>query len=74
MKRITVLVLTLWSLSVFGQTGIEKDTEITYGRKDGMALTMVVQPPKVASNGKAIIWVVSAGWTSDYTYIHLFKA
>lgn len=48
-------------------------TEITYGRKDGMALTMVVQPPEVAGNGKGVIWIVSAGWTSDYNWISMFR-
>jgi acetyl esterase/lipase len=61
------------SLSLNGQTGLDKATEITYGRKDGMALTMVVQPPAAASNGKAVIWVVSAGWTSDFNYVNLFR-
>jgi len=73
MKRIALIFLTLWPISLFGQTGLDQATEVTYGRKDGMALTMVVQPPAAASNGKAVIWVVSAGWTSDFNYVHLFK-
>ena len=47
--------------------------EVTYGRKDGMALTMIVQPPEGISNGKGVIWVVSAGWTSDYNWIPMFR-
>jgi acetyl esterase/lipase len=47
--------------------------EVTYGRKDGMALTMVVQPPSGTPNGKGIIWVVSAGWTSAYNWVTMFK-
>jgi len=73
MKRITLIFLSIWSLNVYCQTALDKTTEITYGRKDGMALTMVAQPPEAASNGKAVIWVVSAGWTSDFNYVNLFK-
>lgn len=73
MKRTILLFLSLLSLSVHCQTILDKETEITYGRKDGMALTMVVQPPAAASNGKAVIWVVSAGWTSDFNFVNLFK-
>jgi acetyl esterase/lipase len=73
MGRIALLFLSGLSFSVHCQTVIVKATEITYGRKDGMALTMVVQPPAVVSNGKAVIWVVSAGWTSEFSYVNLFK-
>jgi len=73
MRRIPILFLFIGSLSVHCQTGLDKTKEITYGRKDGMALTMMAQPPAVASNGKAVIWVVSAGWTSDFNYVNLFK-
>jgi len=40
-------------------------TEIIYGRKDGMALTMTVLTPKQHSNGKAIISVLSGNWVSS---------
>jgi acetyl esterase/lipase len=73
MKRVTLLFLSIWSLSVHGQTVLDQTIEIIYGRKDGMALTMMAQPPAIASNGKAVIWVVSAGWTSDFNYVNLFK-
>lgn len=39
-------------------------TEIIYGRKDGMALTMTVLTPKQKPNGKAIISVISGNWVS----------
>lgn len=52
---------------------IKAQQEVIYGRKDGMALTMVVQPPSVPFNGKGVIWVVSAGWTSDFNWVPLFK-
>jgi len=50
------------------QTG-ENGTEVIYGRKDGMALTMVVLKPNVKSNGKAIINVISGGWVSSYDWM-----
>ena len=47
-------------------------TEIIYGRKDGMALTMFMLSPKEHANGKAIISVVSGNWTSSYTNANTF--
>ncbi len=41
-------------------------TEIIYGRKDGMALTMLMLQPKENRNSKAIISVVSGNWVSSY--------
>ena len=38
--------------------------EIIYGRKDGMALTMLHLKPKKNPNGKAIIQIRSGGWGS----------
>jgi acetyl esterase/lipase len=49
-------------------------TEIIYGRKDGMALTMFMLAPKEHANGKAIISVVSGNWTSNYNYANSFVA
>ena len=43
--------------------------EIIYGRKDGMAMTMVMLAPKKNANGKAIISVVSGNWRSTYDRI-----
>lgn len=44
-------------------------TEVIYGRKDGMALTMVVLEPQAKPNGKAIINVMSGGWVSSYDWL-----
>jgi acetyl esterase/lipase len=41
-------------------------SELIYGRKDGMALTMFVQSPAKPANGKAIIVVESGSWKSSY--------
>ncbi len=45
--------------------------EFIYGRKDGMALTLVVMKPKVKSNNKAIISVRSGDWVSSYNGIEV---
>lgn len=74
MKKAALSIFVIFiSLTSFCQQVSDKPAEIIYGRKDGMALTMVVQPPVVPSNGKGIIWVVSAGWTSDFNWVLMFK-
>ena len=45
--------------------------ESIYGRKDGVALTLVHIKPKVKSNGKAIIYVISGSWFSSYNGIEV---
>jgi acetyl esterase/lipase len=45
--------------------------EFIYGRKDGMALTLVMMKPKRKSNGKAIISVRSGDWVSSYNGIEV---
>ncbi len=45
--------------------------EFIYGRKDGMALTLICVKPKVKSNGKGIIYVISGNWISGYNGIEL---
>jgi acetyl esterase/lipase len=74
-KNITFAFLAFLSFcsQISAQSSSQKTFEVTYGRKDGMALTMVVQKPDTLSNGKGIIWVISAGWTSDYNWIPMFK-
>jgi len=46
--------------------------EIIYGRKDGMALTMIMLTPKTNPKGKAIISVVSGNWISSFTNAERF--
>lgn len=64
------------SVFFFGQ-GIAQDTasysrtEIIYGRKDGMALTMLKLSPKQLNNGKAVIELVSGNWVSSYRGIDI---
>ena len=70
----------LWLLFFFGYAENLKaqdslrftKTEIIYGRKDGMALTMFMLAPKEHFNGKAIISVVSGNWNSSYSYANSF--
>ena len=45
--------------------------EFIYGRKDGVALTLIQIKPKVKPNGKAIIFVVSGNWVSSYNGIEM---
>jgi acetyl esterase/lipase len=40
--------------------------EINYGRKDGLALTMIRVNPKGKSNGKAILLINAGSWISSY--------
>jgi len=40
--------------------------EIIYGRKDGVALTMIELKPASKANGKAIIRVIAGSWFSSY--------
>ena len=52
----------------------DRKTDVVYGRKFGMALTMDVFTPKdnpnYSQHGPAIIWIVSGGWVSDHNWIH----
>lgn len=43
-----------------------KVEELIYGRKDGIALTLLQVKPRSKSNGKAIIWVIAGSWFSSY--------
>ena len=43
--------------------------ELIYGRKDGLALTMIMLNPKTAPNSKAIIKIVNGGWYSMEEWI-----
>ena len=73
-KLVTLVFIIAQFLVVNSQQASDQTKEVIYGRKDGMALTMVVQAPTVAPNGKGVIWVVSAGWTSDFNWVPLFRA
>ena len=72
-RRIVLFIFLCCALKCIGQPSADQTQEVIYGRKDGMALTMVVQKPDTLSNGKGIIWVMSAGWTSDINWVQMFK-
>ena len=65
MRYFFILVFTFSFLSSAALDSLSySKTEIIYGRKDGMALTMTMLIPKQNSNGKAIISVLSGNWIS----------
>jgi len=47
-----------------------RQEDVVYGRKHGMALTMDVFTPKEKANGAAIVWMVSGGWFSAHEAIN----
>jgi acetyl esterase/lipase len=66
MKYFLIVILFFLNfiyLSGLAQTDYSQK-ELIYGRKDGMALTMLMLTPKKPGNGKAIINLVSGGWYS----------
>ena len=70
---IYIIFLLIFQQPITAQDSLHfNKTEIIYGRKDGMALTMFMLSPKEHANGKAIISVVSGNWTSGYTYANTF--
>ena len=61
------IIITCFTGSIKAQDTLNfTKTEVIYGRKDGMALTMLVLTPKEKGVGKAIIKVVSGNWVSSY--------
>ena len=77
MKRFLISVILLGlALSVTFQASLAGDdvytrtSDVVYGRKEGMALTMDVFTPKKNANGAAVIWVVSGGWFSSHAAIN----
>lgn len=48
-----------------------RQSDVIYGRKFGMALTMDVFTPKEKANGAAVVWVVSGGWFSSRDAINI---
>jgi len=66
MRYFFILLVAGSFLTVSGQNNINfSKSEIIYGRKDGMALTMTMLKPVQPANGKAIICVLSGNWVSS---------
>jgi acetyl esterase/lipase len=78
MKRMNYAHLGVFCLSVLMMGGsrseaaddFTRQTDVVYGRKPGLALTMDVFTPKEKANGAAVIWVVSGGWVSSHEAIN----
>jgi acetyl esterase/lipase len=70
MKAICTLGLFyFFFICCFGQsTDGYRQKELIYGRKDGLAMTLVMISPKT-TNGKAILSLISGGWYSQYDWI-----
>ena len=69
-KLLFCLMLILFSLDSTAQNNsLYMQKEEIYGRKDGMALTMFVTTPKKHNKKRAIIFVVSGGYTSNYSWV-----
>ena len=66
-KMVLVPILTVLALDLIAQND-HSFTEIIYGRKDGIALTMLELKPNGKSNGKAIARVVAGNWFSSYDW------
>jgi len=65
MKKLTIIIGLFLATPAFSQDSSFSQQEVIYGRRDGMALTMVVLTPAKA-NGKGIISMVSGNWLSGY--------
>ncbi|HZF64563.1 MAG TPA: alpha/beta fold hydrolase [Chitinophagaceae bacterium] len=75
MKKWALLTLGIicYVLPLQAQKGASfEQKEVIYGRKDGMALTMFVMKPSAKSNQRAIIHVVSGGWSSDQSWMNYY--
>lgn len=66
MKIIVFCVLVCSFAAATAQDSLYSKTELIYGRKDGMALPMLMLTPAKKENGRAIINIVSGNWISNY--------
>ncbi|MES2775939.1 MAG: alpha/beta hydrolase [Bacteroidota bacterium] len=74
MKFFFSIIVTVFFLQVTAQEGSAfTQQEIIYGRKDGMALTMMALTPAANPNGKAIVHVVSGNWVSNYEMLERYR-
>src|SRR6266513_1489316 len=66
MKKIILSILLSVFLTILQAQNDLSFEEIIYGRKDGVALTMLQLKPTARSNGKDIIKVIAGSWNSSY--------
>jgi acetyl esterase/lipase len=60
-----VLVAAIIQMRTWAEEGVQSD--VVYGHKDGLAMTMDVFPPEGDSNQAAILFVMSGGWFSRWS-------
>ena len=73
MRKYFLLVFIIASFSASATDSLQfSKTEIIYGRKDGMALTMMMLKPLQKANGKAIISVLNGNWISSQRFMDAF--
>lgn len=56
------------------EAAYNRQEDVVYGRKHGMALTMDVFTPKENANGAGLVWVISASWRSSHEAIRPQRA
>jgi acetyl esterase/lipase len=66
-KTFLLVVLLTLVLNLEAQNN-DPGQEIIYGRKDGVALTMIQLKPSGKSKGKAIVRVIAGNWFSSYEW------
>ncbi len=66
------LLLSLTAVPAVAQDApnYDRQEDVIYGRKDGLAMTMDVFTPKEKKNGAAVIFCVSGGWFSAHEAIN----
>jgi acetyl esterase/lipase len=68
-----ILIIIIGSFNAVASDSLSfSKTEIIYGRKDGMALTMMMLKPSKKINGKAIISVLNGNWVSSQRMMDAF--
>ncbi|MEP7254631.1 MAG: alpha/beta hydrolase [Ferruginibacter sp.] len=73
MRYLFLLLIVFSSFNLPAQDSLSlSNTEIIYGRKDGMALTMMMLKPLKKTNGKAIISVLNGNWVSSPRMMDMF--
>ncbi len=74
MKQLLVLIAVISFRGAGAQDTMNYSrTEIIYGRKDGLAMTLFKLQPKANANGKAVISLVSGNWISTYRNVQGFE-
>ncbi|MFQ5730709.1 MAG: prolyl oligopeptidase family serine peptidase [Planctomycetaceae bacterium] len=66
-----VFVTTLLTATATSADNYTRTSDVIYGRKHGVALTMDVFRPKGNPNGAGLIYVISGGWFSAHRAINV---